>query len=227
MNFLDICKEVNKLSGLHGSFTDVNSTKDLQTQIAVGVSERWKTLQDDYDWTFMIKRHTTFTCTQGEEEYIPYNASPSVYDVGIQDLGLYSSIYEDNKKLVRVPWTSFPTIDNTVEGEPKWYAIDDRTNNLYLSLPDTSYPFDIYYVKTVQDLFLTWNNTAATTANQAIPDLPINYHSILVSMGLSSFFNFIGDIRKEARWELKYREELGTLMREYIASKRIKARSFI
>lgn len=225
MNFLDICIRVNKLSGLHGQMSDVNSTKDLQAQISNGVNESWIALQNlRKDWSFMIKRHQTFTCTQGEEIYVDYNANPAVLDVGIEDLGTYKrrGIFLDHEPLKFIEAARFPFIDNTKETKPKWFSIDPKNNDLYLNLPDDSYTFDIYYRKEVQDLF-----TPASTANTNEPELPSNYHNLLVYAGLSSFAVYIGNIELYNKYELMYQQGLGNLMREYLPSRRIIQRSII
>lgn len=232
MNFLEICQRVSGLSGMHGTMNDVTTTKDLQKQIALGVNEKWKSLQNlRKDWSFMIKRHT-FTCTAGEEVYIPYNATSPPYNVGIQDLGTYRrrGIFLDNKPLTYISPDVFPFIDNTTGGKPQWFAIDPKNNNLYLDLPDDSYTFDIYYRKKVQDLMsdsIDPNGTPISDANQNWPDLPEQYHDILVYAGLAAFAIYIGDAEKYQEWSIEFEKIKGSLMREYVPSRTIKKRSII
>jgi len=222
MDFLSICQTVNKLSGLHGQMTDVDSTNNLQNKISEAVNESWASLQNyRKDWTFMIKRHQTFTCTPGVEMYPTYDAS--VPDVGIEDLGAYKrrGFYLDHKPLEFISAAVYPTIDNTQESQPHWWTIDPRTNDLYLDLPDDNYTFDIYYRKAVQDLF------EGETPNYNEPDLPPNYHNILVYAGLASFAIYIGNVEMHGKYELEYQKLLGSLMREFLPTRRILQRSII
>jgi len=221
MTFLQICQKISQLSGLHGSMTDVISNKDLQNKISNSVNESWIQLQLlRKDWSFMIKRHA-FTCQQGIEIY---KASSSTEpEVGIEDLGTYirDSFFLDHKPLSYVTSKNYPYIDNTVEAEPKWFTVDPRTNDLYLDLPDSAYVFDVYYRKSVQDLF------SGSTPNNNIPELPEGYHSILVYGGLSSFAAFIGSPELYGEWTLEYEKILGSMMREFLPSKKINQRSII
>lgn len=223
MNFLEICIRVNKLSGLHGSMTDVESTRDLQSQIANSVNEAWTFLQNyRKDWSFMINEHE-FSCEQGEEIYVPYDALPTVPDIGIEDLGTYikSGIFLDYRPLKYIEVYDYPFLDNTVEGKPTWFTIDPKNNNLYLDLPDDTYDFVIYYRKEVQDLF------TGSDPNSNTPELPENYHSILIYAGLAAFAVFIGNPELYGKYQVMYDQMLGSLMREYLPSKKIRSRSII
>jgi len=203
--------------------TDVASTRDLQTQIANGVNESWIHIQNfRKDWSFMIKQHN-FTCTQGVEKYVDYDIDPLVPQTGITDLGTYRrrSIFLDYKPLDYVDVNQYPYIDNTVEGRPTWFVVDPKNNDLYLDLPDDNYDFVIYYRKKIQDLF------EGSTPNTNEPELPENYHSILIYAGLASFAVFIGNSELFSRYQLMYDQMLGDLMREYLPSKTIRSKSII
>lgn len=215
MNFLEICNRVNALSGLHGSMSSVTSTTDLQRQIANCVNEEWINLQNfRKDWTFMIKRHQTFICTPGQEAYSTTDPGGGVGYMNIDDLGTYRKrgIYLDNKQLRYVYPNEFPTIVNTTRSKPTWFTVDPKDNTLYLDLPDDAYNFDIYYRKQVQDL------TVGSTPNTNIPELPVNYHEILVFGGLASFAVFIGDGDKYQKWNKEFLRMRNMMMREYIPS---------
>lgn len=223
MNFLSICQKISSLSGMHGAMLDVSSTRDLQLQISTGVNESWTFLQNyRKDWSFMIKQ-AFFTCSQGEEVYVPYNVLPSVPDVGIEDLGTYrrDGIFLNNKELRYVDVFSYPYLDNTTETKPTWFTVEPRTNNLYLELPDAEYDFVIYYRKEIQDLF------SGVTPNTNEPELPENYHSILVYAGLVSFATYIGNPELYMKYSVMYDQMLGSLMREYLPSRKMKRRSMI
>jgi hypothetical protein len=227
MNFLEIAQKVHSLSGLHGSYSDVTSTKQLQKKISEGINETWIALQNlSKKWTFMIRRYQGFTCTQGVETY-------TTTDVGITDLGVYikNSFFLDRKPLVYVTPEGFPYIDNTDEDKPLWYTIDPHNNDIYMDLPDTGYDFDIYYRAQVQDMLLSVEDPANPgeylNVNYNIPELPPNYHHILVYGGLSAFSAFIEDAALYNKWELEYQKGVAELMREYIPSEKIRTRSII
>ncbi len=233
MNFLEIATKVHSLSGLHGTYTDVTSSKQLQRKISESINETWIALQNySKKWTFMIRRHQDFTCTQGVEIYPA--SDPGSPEIGIEsDLGVYikDAFFLDRKPLMYVTPAEYPYIDNTEEDKPKWFTIDPHNNAIYLDLPDGPYDFDIYYRARVQDLFEpvedTDNQGEYLNVNYNEPELPLNYHHILVYGGLSSFAAFIEDRAVAAKWELEYQKGVAELMREYIPSERIRTRSII
>lgn len=170
----------------------------------------------------MIKQHN-FTCTQGVEKYVDYDINPLTPQVGITDLGTYRrrAFFLDFLPLKYVDVNTYPYIDNTVEDRPTWFVIDPKNNDLYLDLPDDDYDFVVYYRKQIQDLF------DGATPNTNEPELPENYHNILIYAGLASFAVFIGNSELFSRYQLMYDQMLGDLMREYLPSKTIRPKSII
>jgi len=233
MNFLSICQRVNSLSGLHGTYSDVESTKDLQRKISEGVNEQWIALQNlRSSWTFMIRRYSLFNCTQGKETY----TVAEVFTLADEDqdtLGTYikDSFFLDHEPLIYKNPEQFPYIDNTTESKPTWFTIDPHNNTIYLGLPDDAYNFDIYYRAQVQDLFTAQPDPANPgeffSPNLNIPALPENYHNILVYAGLAAFATFTQDSGMYQQWQMEYEKGLGQLMREYVTSQRIRTRSII
>ena len=227
MTFLEICQRVYSLSGVHGYMTDVDGVIDLQNKVSQGVNESWIALQNlRSDWSFMIARQQGFSTVQGQEIYTPT-------EVGIDDLGVYihEGIYLDNKPLLHINVDEYPRIDNTKEDKPEWYTVEPSSNNLYLDLPDGSYNLDIYYRRTVQDLFVQLENPEdplnPPSINSNTPNFPESYHSILVYAGLAAFAQFIGNPEMYGKWNLEYEKGIGQLMREFLPHKNIRRRSFI
>ena len=222
MNFLEICQRVNTISGMHGSMTDVTSTKDFQENIAQGVKDAWVSIQTyRKDWSFMHRKWDDFYAYQGRAHYpCVGDATEPAVSAFPSDFGSFQregGLILEYKVLSFKTHDDFHLTDNTVESRPRWFTFNPLNNDLHLELPDDTYNIKIFYQAIPQTL----------TANADVPALPPAYHNIILYGGVVNFAAFVGNPELYNEYNMKYNIEIGNLVRDFVPFRKIKTRSLV
>jgi len=188
MNFLDICKEVDRMSGLQGEIVSVEAPVAAQAVIVQSVRDAWIDLQSDrLYWTFM-RRSISFSMTVGESSY---NIA-TVFGNPVNDFGRWDT------RVGRVGWyvTDATTGQTTAirflpfgffrhrylvggadldSGPPTYITADPVDGTLYFSSKaDAMHTISADYYMEPQILRL----------NVDVPILPSRFHKVLAYKGL-------------------------------------------
>ena len=206
--FLEICQTVDTLSGVQGSISDTQSTLGLQTVIVTSVQEAWLFIQNyRKTWSFM-KDSTYFNTVAGQETYTPsevfVNSDPAYLGVYLKE-----GMFYDNLLIPYLEGEDFPYVDNTEQGQLRWWTAIPSNNNLKLSLPDDTYRIDVYYSRNPQVLTLPTD----------VPLLPERFHQLITYKALELFGNHLGNFELEAKSAQTVDVLMGSLMREFIVQK--------
>lgn len=217
MNFLELCQKVNLISGIQGSITDTNVASGIQGILVEAVRNGWLTIQNHRkDWTFMLD-NVEWSTVADQEVYTPAEVFASHSDG--ENLGHYVKgrmMYEYTPLRYIHPY-SYPLIDNTSTGPPDWYTIESSDNRIWMNTPNDSYVLTNYY----------WKQPQVLTASTDIPDLPDQYHDILIYKGIELFAIHIGNSELYQTYSKEYHKQLGVLMRTFLPSREVYLRGGI
>jgi hypothetical protein len=214
MNFLQICQEANRLSGMQGTLSTVASSTGYQYTLVRFVAQAWIDLQNlRKDWPFM-RSTVDFNTTQAKTEYTLANLA--VTDVARWRMLTYVDSQSLNQKLKPMSHDQY-LLDNIAQqgqGAPVWYAVDPIDKHLYLNPPDAVYAVTGHYITEPVEL----------TDNTDEPTLADSFHMVLAYLGGAHMAAFMGN--SNLYNDLKFRADqmVGDLMRSETPARRAKLR---
>lgn len=214
MNFLQICQEAYRLSGLQGTLSTVEYSTGYEYKLVRYVAQAWLDIQNlRKDWPFM-RSTVSFSTVADTTEY-------SLATLSLTDLARWHMLtYTDaNSKEQRIYPMSYDQylLDNIASQEsakPRWYAVDPIDKHLYLNPPDAIYSVTGHYITESVEL---------TSASDE-PLLPDSFHMLLAYTGAAHMASFMG--QSVLYQDLAFRADvlLGDLMRSELPKKRVKLR---
>lgn len=216
--FLQICKDVNRLAGMQGSFDSVSSASGYQLTLATMVQKAWTDIQNlRKDWDF-LRTSETFTTTASQSEYTISNIfGTSVSPVGNwkTDMILYAKDSDNHIPMRQYDYDYYKvsTVDQGTASEPSVFAIDPIDKHLYFNNIDATYTIIAHYYQKPQVLDLTDNNDT--------PLAPSEFHTAITYRALADFTFFMGDLDKYEKASQQASTIMGSLMRDSIPSRKI------
>jgi len=235
MNFLDICKRVDTMSGVQGHIDSVSNTIGAQAVIVNGVVEGFIELQDDrLNWEWMV-RTVQFGAIPDQQEYAVddifqatlLSQATTTFDPTAEYLAFgrwrrdnpstshYIEKYDDDgnrmyrHRLVYLRHDHFRARfnDSQSTGQPAYMTYRPDTNAILLHpVPDSRYFILADYY--VQPQLLAHNSE--------IPILPAPFHLMLVYGGLDRLANHYSNPSIYNRYALAHAKMTGSLYREHV-----------
>ncbi len=215
MIFLDIVNRISKLSGMQGRVNSTVNNNTYQSTLIEIAKVAWTDIQTKRkDWYF-LEASTSF--------YIDENGEDYPVDTALGAPGQRFShwdkdrVYWVNKKLryYTNDWYYRKNVDNTTRINPDYFTVQNKDNTLSFNKVDGQYPITANYYKSAQELYLDTD----------VPDMPDEYHNIIVYKAISEMGSLIGTGNLIQRYEQKYASMFGDLMRAQLPSKDLKRRS--
>jgi hypothetical protein len=222
MTYLEICQRVHRLAQVQGQFGSVVDI-GINREIAQIVSDCWVDIQKyRKDWLFMWKE-LSFVTEVGREYYdndylFP---TPGTNDIGyfkLQDyrLSMYAQDPDDLKKkpVTFVDYEEFRQgfINRSTSGDPKWWTFHPASYEIQLKdTPDKIYTMTADYYRLPQVL----------TDNVDIPHINTKWHDLIVYKSLSDFGAAKSIHGISSKFEMKYAEEMGQIMREQVPAREV------
>jgi len=237
MNFLDICKRVDTMSGVQGMIQGVENTIGVQSVIVNAVAEGFLDLQvERLNWIFM-RRTAKFGTTPGQYSYSiieavgpdattdlhdptrPYNVfgrwqKKHLWDSYFIEADDAAGNITSRKPLRFIDYRTFRSRflmsgkDPSVkEGKPTFITAHDVTNELILH-PTPDKRYWVYADYFVEPQLLT--------RNSEVPILPASFHLILVYRGLERLANHYSNPSIYQRYSAADAVMLGNLYRDQV-----------
>ncbi|MCK5020359.1 MAG: hypothetical protein KAS32_25200 [Candidatus Peribacteraceae bacterium] len=214
--YLQICQEINRLSGLQGTFDSVSSATGYQANIAAIASKAWTDIQNQkHDWDF-LRTSRQFQTVVGQTEY----TISDIFGTSVSPVGSWipgKILYEkaaDNR--VRLRQYDFDYYDNRSlsQGqatEPSFYAVDPVDLHLYTNNIDGIYTITANYHK----------KPVVLVNNGDVPEAPSEFHTAIIYRGVADFTFSIGNMDLYELYSQKASSIMGSLMRATVPSRKI------
>lgn len=204
MTFLELCQNLRREAGISGSGpSNVTGQTGEMDRIVNWIKQAWNEIQMlRKNWMWM-RGDFTFNTTDGDDEYTPA-------DVGIasrfgcwayETLRIYptSSGPAGEIELPFLDYVSFLKIYHTgsrPEGMPVCYTIGNDLNILLGPVPDRQYTITGEY----------WKATQSLAANTDTPEMPADYHMLIVFRALEKYglYESAGEVIARAKQEQRF-----------------------
>lgn len=235
MNFLDICKKVDIMSGVQGMIQSVESTVGAQEVIVNATQQGFVELQEErMTWEFM-RRTREWPLAVGKYQYsiVDIFGPPATLD----PLAAYTTFGRWQKKKpllsyqIQDPdngkWTQVVFVDyrefrfhlkNNLgdTGKPRYVTADEVSNDLLFSpTPDKAYVVHADYFVEPQIL----------VANVQTPILPSRFHQLIIYRGLERVGAFYGNPGLQQRYAVADAKMTGNLYRDQNPAETVRIRS--
>ena len=217
MNFLDICKIADNMSGLQGEITSVEYAVASQNVIVQAVRQGFIDLQLDRKvWKFML-RTKQFNTTVGVQRYevndifgTPDNDHGHWEErVGRKAYYLRDPSSGKSSRLIFTEYNRFRDAylraGGLVDGVPKYITADPATNALILDKPAGA----VYEV--IADYYV---EPQILMENSDIPILPSSYHTLLAYKALYYIGGHYSDLSISSTYAVSEAKMQGNLLRD-------------
>lgn len=234
MNFLDICKKVDIMSGIQGMIQSVESTVGAQEVIVNATQQGFIELQEDrMTWEWMRRtREFPLVPDQGEYTLVQIFGPPPTFDplADYTTFGRWQRKYphisyrcqdpDDLKwsKVIFVDYREFRhhLMNQAGSGKPRFVTANEQTSNLLLHpTPDKAYLMQADYFVEPQIL----------RANTQIPILPSRFHQLIIYRGLERVGSFYGNPGLQQRYAVADAKMTGQLYRDQLPAETVVIRS--
>lgn len=204
MNYLDLCKKTQVLSGLQGQIESVSGqTGELFKMITFvdlayiqiqTMRKEWKFRQGEYTPTLTTTDSTLDGSLAAEWRAVVYN----------------------NRYLREYTYEAWLQRD-AEENAPSEWTVVPETNELVVNTLDADYEVTVRYIKQLDEF----------ENSQSIPILPPQYHILIAYMAARDFTAYLGDMGMEDKNALLTDVMMGQLMRSQVEKKKIAPKRFI
>lgn len=211
MNKLQICQEVNTLSGVQGSINAVENVSGYQATIVTMVDRAYRDIQNHRaNWKFM-----RLTTTMNLSDTVNYydESTMAKPDELIYDLKNLTYILYDEWIHQDEPPADIPYEYTLVPGSYVGQTFDRiETNPL-----DAMYNVDLYYYRKL--------HTMPTSTD--VPVIPEEFHSVIVYKALITLGMYLGQGSIVALYTPEYNIEMGQMMRSQVPNEPLFYKPFV
>ena len=222
MNYLQICQEVNTLTGMQGVFSSASGATGYQATLAKMVQNAWIDIQSlRNDWPFM-RDSLTFNTVADQSEY----TLTEMFGVGVtQDINVWVPnmvTYTTSGQLVPLKevgynYYNLMQISSQQSTAPSKFAIDPVDKHFYINPPDAVYSITAHY----------FTKPVTLSSNTDTPSLPSAYHKAIVYRAVADFSVFLGNPNNYQSYMQKADAMLGNILRTEYPPKWAKVKGIV
>lgn len=219
MTFIEMVRAVRSRVGMQGSDSpsSISGAVGAEIDIVNAVRDTWIDIQNSrQEWKWQRKTKSFFTVAD-DHDYTPAEILPIVS--GTLDRWRTDATYyiDTNGKRVRVKYMDYDNymarnVDTYVSSKPRVFTIRPWDNLIMMNPPDGVYTMYIDYQESLQEL----------TTDTTVPDMPANYHILIVYGAVEKYGNTLGDGGIEAFFAQNYVALWGSLTRSQLPESKFK-----
>lgn len=204
MNYLDLCKKTQVLSGLQGQIESVTGLTGELYKMVQYVDMAYIQIQTmRKDWKFR----------QGE-----FDAALTTTDSTIDGTlaAEWISLVYDNRYLRKYDYDAWLVLDENANSPLNWTVVPE-TNQIIVNDLQEDATVLVRYIKQLDEF----------STSVSVPILPLQYHMIIAYMAARDFTMYLGDRGMEDKNALLADIMMGQLMRSQVMKVRIQPKRFI
>lgn len=236
MNFLEICKKVDIMSGVQGMIASVENPVGVQEVIVNAVQQGFIDLQNErmtWEWMRRTKQFHTQVDKQTYTYFDIFGVDPvdPPADTPWTKFGRWQKKKPMISYRVQDPddlkWSKCIFVDyrefrhhlmnqQSSRGKPRYVTADEQTNDLlFHPTPNKAYLVEADYFVEAQVL----------TRNANVPIIPLRFRMVLVYRGLERVGNFYGNMGLYQRYATADAKMTGNLYRDQVPGEFVVIRS--
>lgn len=218
MNFIQLVQGVNNRIGIQGTGPSSVDITSYEAQIVNAVKDAWLDIQDYRDQWKWMRDSKSFIMTTGKTSYTPseiFGPSNRLRNWH-KDTFYIQESGGIKQPLAFVDYDVYTHrhINDSVSKKPHEYTIRPWDNTLLFQSPDMAYTILCEYQKTPQEL----------SASADVPEMPSHFHIAIMYKALDDYGAAMSFNEIQQKFNLKYVQALGGILREQLPSVKLKVR---
>ena len=216
MNFLDLCKETSKLSGIQSTILSVtDSSPGTQHDLVIkAVKNSWKSIQN-FRSDFHFKRDVvSITVSSGVTEYTINDIFDNRETFGSW---IIQRFLVDYKPLSFVPYNAWVLQEPKATDKLITFSIKPQDSTVMIHPVNNVQVIEAHYHRGIQ----------ALEGNADVPYLPPQFHMLIVYGAVMDISVSMGDMMVFNDKARLYEQMMGQLMRSQVPARSVQRRPFV